>query len=148
LRRRPKTETLLEGSRKRFGSESTDQRQRTPDHHMAPCLSVCLSVTRRSSIQTAERIEQVLGIKAFFDLSNTVMGIRATAKIRAHPSGTSNQTLDLEKFQPNDVISILAGPLKLRLAGLICIEPAIQPVVQPVHRFKIIAETAKHHDCV
>jgi len=112
------------------------------------CLSVCLSVTRRSSIQTAERIEQVLGIKAFFDLSNTVMGIRATPKIRAHPSGTSNQTLDLEKFQPNDVISILAGPLKRRLAGLICIEPAIQPVVQPAHRFKIIAETAKHHDCV
>jgi len=37
------------------------------------CLSLCLSVTSRSSIQTAERIELVFGMGASFDLSYSVL---------------------------------------------------------------------------
>jgi len=40
---------------------------------MALCLSVCLSVTSRSSIETGERIELVFGTGASFDISYTVL---------------------------------------------------------------------------
>jgi len=36
-------------------------------------LSVCLCVTSRSSVEAAERIGQVLGMEASFDLSYTVL---------------------------------------------------------------------------
>jgi len=40
---------------------------------MALCLSVCLSVTSRCSIETAERIELCFGIGAYFHRSYTVL---------------------------------------------------------------------------
>jgi len=39
---------------------------------VALCLSVCLSVTSRSSIKTAERIKLVYGVEAALDSSYTV----------------------------------------------------------------------------
>jgi len=42
---------------------------------MALCLSVCLSVTSRCSIETAERIELVFGTQASFHPSYTVLNI-------------------------------------------------------------------------
>ena len=41
--------------------------------------------------------------------------------------------------QPNGVISVLAGPLKRRLAGLICIVHT-QPVVQPVVVVQLVVQ--------
>jgi len=39
---------------------------------MTLCLSVCLSVTSRCSIETSGRIELIFGMEASFDLSYTV----------------------------------------------------------------------------
>jgi len=63
------------------------------------CLFVCLSVTSRSSIKTAERIELVFGMEASFHPSYNVLTRNlAISKIRVFPSGTLSQTLDLENF--------------------------------------------------
>jgi len=56
----------------------------------ARCLSVsvCLSVTRRCSIETGGRIELGFGMEVY-DLFNSVFGeIRVSTKIRALFSGT------------------------------------------------------------
>ena len=42
--------------------------------------------------------------------------------------------------QPNDAISVLTGPLKRRLAGLICIVHT-QPVVQPVVVVQLVVQS-------
>jgi len=61
---------------------------------MAMCLSV--SVTNRSSIKTAERIELIVGIGAFFDLSYTVL---KRNPIISKNKGTSLPNAGLEKIR-------------------------------------------------
>ena len=58
---------------------------------MARCLSVCLSITSRCSVETDGRIELVFGMKASLDLTHThtvFNKIQITPKIRVFPSGT------------------------------------------------------------
>jgi len=61
-------------------------------------VSVCLSVTSRSSIETDERIKLLSGTGASFDLSYAVLyensGISKTPEIRVLPFGTLSQTLE------------------------------------------------------
>jgi len=55
------------------------------------CLSVCLSITSRCSVETDGRIELVFGMKASLDLTHThtvFNKIQVTPKIRVLPSGT------------------------------------------------------------
>jgi len=55
----------------------------------AVCLSVCLSVTSRCSIEVVGRIELVFGMEAYFDQSYTVFyGKLCIYKIRVLPAGT------------------------------------------------------------
>jgi len=68
---------------------------------MAPCLSVSvrLSVTSRSSIKTDERIGLVLGSRASFYLSYTVLKRNSgVSKNTVLPSGILSQIPDLENF--------------------------------------------------
>ena len=66
---------------------------------MTLCLSVCLSVTSRSSIDKVERIELVVGTGASFHPSYTVLKRNSgVSKIRVLPSGTLSQTPHLENF--------------------------------------------------
>ena len=85
---------------------------------MAPCLSV--SVTNRSSIQTAERIGRFFGMGAFFDLSYMCFKkILVTPKIGVLPSGTLLQTLDLENFATAYRLSKLSSRLVDAQGGVI-----------------------------
>jgi len=58
-------------------------------------VCLCLSVTSRSSIETAGRIELGFGMGAFFDLSYTVLkGNSGIFKMKVLSSGTFSQTAD------------------------------------------------------
>ena len=63
------------------------------------CLSVCLSVTSRCFIKTAEQINLFFNMGASFHLSYTVLqGNLGTSENKILPSGTWSQTLDSEIF--------------------------------------------------
>jgi len=63
-------------------------------------VSVCLSITSQSSVETDERIRLIFGVVASFVLSYTSKCKEnwVPPKITVFPSGTSPQTLDLENF--------------------------------------------------
>ena len=76
------------------------------------CLSV--SVTSRSSIETAEQIWLVFGMGTFSTYPTTgYKEIQVSSKIRVLPSRTLLQTLDLENFatayRPSKCVINLAG---------------------------------------
>jgi len=55
----------------------------------ALCLSVCLSVTSRCSVEVVGRIGLVFGVRASFDQPYTVFkDIQVSARIRVLSSGT------------------------------------------------------------
>jgi len=60
------------------------------------CLSVCLSVTIRYSVDVAEWIELVLGIETTLALS--CKGIQVSSVIGVLPSGMLSQSLILASF--------------------------------------------------
>ena len=63
------------------------------------CLSVCLSVTSRSSIKTAQWIELIFGMEVSFHLSYTVLYRNAdNSKNNGTSSGTLSRMQDLEYF--------------------------------------------------
>ena len=63
------------------------------------CVCVCVSVTRRYCVKTAERIQLVFGTWSFLDLPYSVLGSSKTYKITVGllSSGTFARTLDFKK---------------------------------------------------
>ena len=73
-------------------------------------VSVRLSVSSRSSIETGERIELVFGVGSSFHPSYTVLKeTSGISRIMLFPSITLSQTLDVENFASVRVIDLVQG---------------------------------------
>jgi len=86
------------------------------------CLSVCVSVTSRCSIETAEWIEVVHGTEATLGLSYSMLQRNSVSPtIRVLPSGTLSKTLnlsDFSAFSPRHVERRKCGQLSSTVASL------------------------------
>ena len=77
-------------------------------------VSVCLSVTSRSSVETAERIELVFGMGASFHPSyNVLKGNSVISKNKGTSLWNFSQTPDLENFATVYRVSILEACYQL-----------------------------------
>ena len=79
-------------------------------------VSVCLSVTSRSSVETAERIELVFGMGALFHPSyNVLKGNSVISKNKGTSLWNFSQTPDLENFATVYRVSIVEACYQLSL---------------------------------